>query len=450
MRIEAAVALLVVLNTGCVSNAAAQLTAITNITVIDGTGRSAQPDMTVLIRDRLIADIFRSGQKPLPDGAVVLSGGGRYLIPGLIDSHVHNGTIEDRPQRMTEAMLKFALLGGITSVRDMGGRTSNVQSLAQRAAHDTTPWPRIFTSAIIAGDGGWFEGRRGAYMAEGGDPGSAPLVRRVTRMQDIAPAIAAARGGGATGIKLYNNIAPELLAPIAAEARRNGLRVWSHLVVDPGKPSDVVRAGVDAVSHADMFIREILPWPPSSISRDSARAIRHRAFLAATPDMPAFAELLKQMRDRGTALDATLFIMTPRPDSTGAINEQAASLYGFATAMVRKANGMGIMIVAGTDELSRPAPNVHAELQLLVDRAGLTEMQALQAATINAARVLGAQESIGTIEKGKRADLVILRQNPLEDIANTLSIVTVVKGGRMFHLDAPVRTPPHARPPRTR
>jgi imidazolonepropionase-like amidohydrolase len=424
-------------------------TAVTGITLVDVVSATTRPNITILVRGRTIADVFPTGSKSLPQDARIIDGRGRFVIPGLIDSHVHNATIEERPQQMREALLRNALMGGVTAVRDMGGRSSDTRAFAARAAHDTVPWPRIFYSAIIAGPGGWFEGRRGAYMAEGGAAGEAPLVRRVAAPGDVAPAISSARAAGATGIKLYNNIDPRLLPAITAEARRQNLRVWGHLAVDPGKPSDLVRSGVDALSHADQFLAEVLPWPDASLPRDSARAIRHRAFLDTPLDAEPLTRLLNEMKSRDVALDATLYIMTPQPDSMGRINERAAALYTFATGMVRRANELGVAIVAGTDDMARNSPNIHAEMQLLVERSGLTPMQALQAATINGARVLGMEKSLGSIETGKLADLVILQANPLADLANTLTVETVVKGGVVYKRESPMRTPQNARAPRT-
>ena len=190
------------------------------------------------------------------------------------------------------------------------------------------------------------------------------------------------------------------------------------------------------------------PWPAAGTPREVVREARHRAFLAAMTDTLPFARLLAEMKRRGTALDATLFIMTPRPDSTGRVSEQAAALYRFATSMVRRANAAGVPIVAGTDALGGSSPNIHAELQLLVDSAGLTPMQAIRAATSNAARVLGAEDSIGTVAPGKLADLVILRADPLADIANTLTVASVMKAGRLRERTDAVRVPPLARAPR--
>jgi imidazolonepropionase-like amidohydrolase len=427
---------------------ASEVTAITHATLIDGTGSAPRRDVTILVRGRRIAAIGPARDLVPPTGAAVVDASGQYVIPGLIDAHVHDATIAERPQTMTEAILRNALLGGVTAVRDMGGRSAALPPLARRAAQDGTPWPRIYYSAIVAGGGSWWvEGERARWMADGPSVGESPLVRRVGDDVDVARVVAEAKRAGATGIKIYERVPDSLMARLVAEAHRQGLRAWSHLQVGPGRPSAVVRAGVEVVSHADMFIAEVMPELPPTTSVEERRAVRHATFLRTPLDAPPLTALLDEMRRHGTMLDATLFIMAPRPDSAGRVTERAAALFRFASGMVRRAHAAGVPILAGTDHLGGASPNIHAELQLLVDSAGLTPMEALVAATGNVARALGA-DSIGTIAPGKLADLVLLRADPLADVANTQTVALVMKGGRLHRPTQPMRTPPLARAPR--
>ena len=428
--------------------AVGEATAFTNVTLIDGTGAPPRRGVTVLVRDRRVAEVFAAGAKQLPPGTAVVDGTGRYLIPGLIDAHIHLGTMPNRPRNVTEAILANAFMGGVTAARDMGGQTATVVPLAARAAEDTTPWPRVYYSALLAGPGTWFEGARGRFMAEGGAAGSTPLVRLIADTTDVRAAVAAARRAGASGLKLYNTIPLARVRELAREAHRQGLRVWSHLAVDPARPSELVEAGVDVVSHADQFVAEVLPYPPGGVMVEDFRAARHQAFQRTSSRTPAMQRVLAEMRRRGTMLDPTLFVMTPSPDSTGRVPERAAALYRFATDMVRAAHAAGVPIVAGTDALGGSTPNIHVELQLLVDSAGLTPPEALRAATANAAVALGVADSLGTVAVGKLADLVLLRADPLADIANTQTVVGVMKAGRWHPRAAPMRSPPRARPPR--
>jgi imidazolonepropionase-like amidohydrolase len=424
------------------------LVALTHVTVIDGTGRAPQPEMDVVIRDGHIAEVFPSGTRPLPAGAAVTDLRGRYLMPGMIDTHVHLGTRE-RPEGMMAEILHEAFMGGVTTVRDMGGTAAIVAPLAAASRPDAAATPRIYAGAIVAGPGGWFDGDRGRLMAGRFTPGQAPMVRRVDEAVDVERVVREAREAGAAGIKVYGAVPPGLILRLSAEAHRQGLRAWSHLAVDPGRPRDVLAAGVDVVSHGDMFIAEVMPALAPGATDEERRALRHRTFLSTPLDAPPLVALLEQMRRRGTILEPTLLIMLPGPDSTGQVPPRASTLFHFAAGMTREAHRRGVMIAAGTDAIGGSSPNLHAELQLLVDSAGLSPLEAITAATRNGARALGA-DSLGTIEPGKVADLVVLAADPTRDIANTLTVVSVMRAGRMHTRTRPVLVPPQARAPGAR
>jgi len=269
----------------------------------------------------------------------------------------------------------------------------------------------------------------------------------VTAGSDMRRVIADARAAGATGIKLYNTVPPPLMSALAAEAHRQGLRVWSHLAVDPGRPGDVVRAGADVVSHADQFAGEVMPPPSADTAVEARRLARDSVLRVVSVDDARLRELAALMRRRGTMLDETLFIVAgAATDPAGRVNERYTRLFAFALAMVGRAHAAGVPIAAGTDAVGGSTPNLHAELQLLV-RAGLTPLQALRAATLNGALALGAQDSLGTVAAGKLADLVVLAADPARDIRNTQTVVAVVKGGVMRERTAPWRQGPHASPP---
>jgi imidazolonepropionase-like amidohydrolase len=421
--------------------------ALVHATVIDGTGARPRPNTTIVIRGTRIVEVADDAAARIPPGSRVVDLRGRYVIPGLIDSHVHFGTIPRSPE-ITRAVLAATLMGGVTTVRDMGGALHVVQPLARASADAEAQSPRIYYSAIVAGPGGWFEADRGRRMAGAYAPGESPAVRRVGAGSDVRRVIADARRAGATGIKLYNTVPPPLMAALAAEARRQGLRVWSHLAVDPGRPGDVVRAGAEVVTHADQFAGEVMPEPSADTAVEARRLVRDSVLRAVQPDDARLRELVALMRRRGTMLDATLFIVAgAATDAEGRVNERYARLFAFAAAMVRRAHAAGVPVVAGTDAVGGSTPNLHAELQLLVDRAGLTPLEALRAATLNGARALGAQDSLGTVAAGKLADLVVLAADPARDIRNTQTVVAVIKGGVMRERATPWRQGPHASPP---
>ena len=380
---------------------------LAGVTVFDGTGGPARPNQSVLIEGERIAAIFPTGSRRLPPAATVHDLTGRYLVPGLIDTHVHVATDpsgEDSRVR-TERRLRRALLGGVTAVRDMAGDVRALAALQRDALVGDLESPDIYYAALFAGPA-FFADPRTHDAARGLTPGQVPWMRAITDTTDLVQAVAEARGTGATAIKLYADLSGELARRITDEAHRQRMMVWAHAALWPAGPAEVVEAGVNAVSHASLI----------ALAMDSAR---HDALFAA-------------MVRRRTVLEPSLLIVT-----------DSAPMLRLAAAITKEAHGRGITVAAGTDTLGSAdagavvLPNLHRELELLVTLAGLSPAQALESATRHAAAVLGADQLRGTIEAGKLADLVVLRADPLVDIRNTRSIELVMRRGRVVRSHRP-------------
>ncbi len=393
---------------------------LAGVTVFDGTGAPARKNQSVLIEGERIAAIYPAGSRPSPAGAKVYDLAGRYLIPGLIDTHVHVATDpsgEDSRVR-TERRLRSALMGGLTAVRDMAGDVRALASLQRDAVLGEITSPDIYYAALFAGPS-FFDDPRTHDASRGLVAGQVPWMRAVTDTTDLRQAVAEARGTGATAIKLYARLSGELAGRITAEAHAQGLLVWAHAALRPALPIEVVEAGVDAVSHASLL----------ALAMDSTR---RSAALTAAANAPLDIKdagldmLFAAMVRRHTILEPTLLVFEDNPP-----------LLRLAGALSREAHRRGVTIIAGTDTLgsgdtdSLTLPNLHRELELLVTLAGLTPAQALESATRYAATVLGAQRVRGTVEVGKLADVVVLRDDPLRDIRNTRSIALVMKRGRV-------------------
>jgi imidazolonepropionase-like amidohydrolase len=249
----------------------------------------------------------------------------------------------------------------------------------------------------------------------------------------MSAVIASAKNAGVTGIKLYADLPAPLVKRVTTEAHREGLKVWAHATLAPAKPGDVIGAGADVISHIDMLVFEADSTLPSSI-----RAIFNRANYAAAPvDGPVVENVLRMMKTKGTLLDATL-VAVNRVGARAELDATRPHMHAmreWSFTLARRAHQIGIPFVAGTDFMGRPATDstaaLHDELVLLVTKAGLTALQAIQAATLNGARALGREREQGTIEPGKVADLVVLRADPLVDINNTRRIAYVIKGGHV-------------------
>jgi imidazolonepropionase-like amidohydrolase len=327
---------------------------LNDINLIDGTATTARPRMRIAIRGGRIESIAPATQPPPADGAL-WNLSGMTVIPGLIDAHVHltSGTGDDA--RMAET-LRFGLLGGVTSVRDMGGDNVVLAELARRFRADTEAGPRIYYSTLVAGPQ-WFNDPRPKASSHGGVAGEVAWMRAVDAKSDLPAIIAAGKATGPTGLKIYADLPPDIVERFTAEAHRQGLRVWTHSAILPTKPSEVVRAGVDVASHSVYLGAEGMNPPPASY--EQARRGLGIDYAASPSDSPTITNLLQLMKEKGTILDETLFV----------------------TNMGRRARAIGVTLAAGTDAFGNPArdamPNIHQEMQLLVEKCSLTPLEAI-------------------------------------------------------------------------
>lgn len=407
---------------------------LTHVGLIDGTGSPVQRDMTIMIEGRHITAVYPDGNQPAPKDAEVRDLAGRYVIPGLIDAHVHITDVEPDIARY-KTFLHALLLGGVTGIRDMAGDDRLLQFLAEQANSDTFASPDIFYVALMAGPTFFKEDFRAQDASKGEPLGFAPWMQAIDAKTDIPLAVAEAKGTGATGIKLYANLPATLVKAIATEAHRQGLRVWTHATIFPARPSDAVDAGADTISHSPYLVWEAAPSVPDDYKMRAMGDFEH-----VKPDAPQILALFDAMKQRGTILDATLLVFKNEvghhPQSVG------AGIMPWSYAVTRLAHQRGVLIDAGTDdagfpygkdgpELDQP-PSVHQEMALLVEHCGLTPLQAIHAATEVSAAALGQSARRGTVTPGKLADMVVLNVDPSHDIRNTTKIDFVVKNGRVY------------------
>jgi imidazolonepropionase-like amidohydrolase len=198
--------------------------------------------------------------------------------------------------------------------------------------------------------------------------------------------------------------------------------------VFPAKPGEVVAAGVDVVSHSVYLGAEGMNPPPASY--EAARRGQGIDYSASPVEGEAITVLLRQMKQTGTILDETLFV------TNAGKHGGDDPVWLWTIAVTRRAHELGVALAAGTDSFGNPArdalPNLHREMQMLVENCGLTPVEAIEAATWQAARAIGVERSYGTLEAGKVADVVILREDPSQDIRRTTGVVAVLKGGVVY------------------
>jgi imidazolonepropionase-like amidohydrolase len=430
----------------CVSRTAAQGTAdtlahiaFTNATVIDGTGAAPASKRTILVDRGKIEDIFQTGSRKLPAGVRIVDLSGKFVIPGLIDAHVHVATDPAGHDANAAATLRLALFGGLTAVRDMAGDDIVLKELATASRPADAEMPRLYYSSLMAGPS-FFSDARTKSSAHGGTPGDLPWMKAVTPTTDLTLAVRDAKATGATAIKIYADLPADLVRKITTEAHRQGMKVWSHSTVFPATPVDAVDAGVDVISHAIYLYWAGIPNPPMHY----ADRVPPRAAYDSVPvDGAVMQDLFAKMKAQNTVFDATLSILprieTARPGSFGLVDPRRGAQWAYDA--TRAAKLAGVIICAGTDGMMPGTPDslpgLHGEMELLVTRAGFTPLEAITAATLNSARAIGASSTLGSIAPGKMADLVVLTADPSADIRNTRRIALVVRGGVIHQRQQP-------------
>ena len=425
--------------------------AITHVTLIDGTGAAPRADVTVLVVGRRISAVGASDSVALPAGARVVDGRGRYLIPGLWDMHAHPFAY-DFP-RFAAPLL---LANGVTGVRDMGHRVDSAVFWRREVAAARVLGPRLVVGGRIDGPG----------------PGPPWASRAATADQARRAADSLVRLG-ADFLKVYSRVPREAYFALADAARRRGVPVAGHVpyAVSAAEASDAGQRSIEheddlmrACSSRDAELRATLGDRSALAGRREMDVVREQARTMRASDDPARCRaLFARLARNGTRVVPTLTVYQPyahaldsagthparlayvpralheawrRRPSVAAFEPRDTAVIAafFSLARTGEMGRAGVRLLVGTDAplpYVVPGFSVHDELALLV-RAGLTPMQALQAATHEPAAYLNALDSLGSIAPRRLADLVLLDADPLADIRNTTRIRAVVADGRLI------------------
>ena len=413
--------------------AISQTIVLKNVNILDVNGLTGNPHQTIVINDKYIVDV--GSLINTPENAIIFDMSGKYVSPGLIDSHVHHATDPDGfdNDRDSRKRLRTLIRGGVTSVRDMGGDTRALNSLARRAMLDQIQSPDIYYSAIIGG-AEFFADPRTVSSAKGMESGNTPWMKAVDDDTDLDQVMLLAKGTGATGIKIYANVSAHLIGKLSKAAKKHQLKVWSHAYVGSAKPSEAIAGGVETISHAPDLAAEIIEkyelWRRKNIDPNAEQEKRSN-------NIDEYNPLFKQMKQKETILDATLTVFEKRKNES----KNSEKRYQHAKMLTRLSHEKGIKIAAGTDAFSDDEVQLYHELSLLVKDAGLTPFESLQAATFPGAEVIGIESIYGSLAKEYIANLVIYNENPSEDLSALNSIAHVIKNGQFIYRGADPRLP---------
>ncbi|MEO7135632.1 MAG: amidohydrolase family protein [Vicinamibacterales bacterium] len=377
--------------------------AIANARLIDGTGRPAIENAVVVVRDGRITAAGARASTLIPAGIPTLDARGATVAPGLWDMHAHAAQIE---------WLPAYLAAGVTTVRDMGGEQPFLTAMRDTVANGKGLGPRVLLAGLVDGDA---PAGFGSTVASTPDQGRAVVDRY--------------KAAGFNQMKLYSLLQPDVVAAITARAHELGMSVTGHVPTALGL-AKAVEAGMDHVAHLP-----INGDPQSPQTRAVIELLaRHKTVI--DPTLP-WNELL------GHAPETTLESFEPgfahappallanyrsvKNDTDAATAKRRVRESG---AMVKALFNAGVPIVAGTDG-ALPGYSLLRSLELYVE-AGLTPMQAIESATRVPAESMGFGKESGTIEAGKRADLIVLNANPLENISNIRTLRFVIANGRVL------------------
>jgi len=399
---------------------------LVNGNLIDGTGREPAEKTTIVVEGNRITNV--GPEISYPEGVSVVDIRGLTIMPGLIDCHLHlGGFIIDKPGRAIGQVSFFVLVpfvwdyfrnyaqrrklaieNGVTTIRSAGDLYPHIIQLRDKIESGRLTGPRIFAPGpIFTAPGGHPAGtiyKRNRYVVE-------RATRQVSDTNNARDEVKKLAEGGVDCIKaVYSKIdfmdlthdIPQLelhvLEAIVDEAHAHNLRVMVH-TGSTDETKDAVSLGADSIEHGILPVGDPAEFPD---------------------------DIIRMMLDRGTYFVPTLAI-------AWAYKNIYPNVPSNLKKILKKLHSAGIKIALGTDS---GAPGVvigkavHKELELMVE-AGLSPMQAIMAGTKNAAENLGRESDLGTIEKGKLADMLVVSGNPLEEITNTRDINMVIKDGKI-------------------
>jgi imidazolonepropionase-like amidohydrolase len=399
--------------------------------------------MTILVVGNRIVDIGKKLKRRVPRNAYVVDAAGKYVIPGLWDMHIHSGDY-DKGRKYAPRLLSM----GITGVRDMGTPLEDALRLRREIAQGQFLGPRMVVC--------------GPLLVRKLPPSfpTMPLILQVDKPDDARKAVRLLKSRGVDFIKIDSSISRDVYSALADEVNRRHISFAGHIppFVSAREASDAGQRSVEhlggeqygvllACSSREAELHKLVEKLMMAQIRalfESGKVDESTLYRAevTVPLLDSFSDekatsLFRRFVTNNTWQTPTLVTLKTLWDRNDLQEEDRLAgkrMKEKELEIVKSMQRMGVGLLAGTDG-PPDRINLHDELSMFV-QAGLTPKEALQTATINPARFLRMQNRLGTIERGKIADLVLLEANPLEDIRNAKRIVAVVVNGRFLPNDS--------------
>ncbi len=423
----------------------APVIALTHARVIDGTGAPARGDQTIVIRDGNIAELGDASTVVPPSGALVVDLSGKSIIPGLVMMHEHlyYTTGPGVYGQLGASFSRLYLAGGVTTMRT-GGNVNGIMdiNLSRRIAAGELPGPAIDATAPYVNG-----------------PSAFLQMHAVNSADEARRHVAYWADQGATSLKAYMQISRAALKGAIDEGHQRGMKITGHLCsVTFGEAADL---GIDNLEHGFFPATDFVAEKQPDVCPGQARG--QQAIAALDENGAPFTALVRKLVDKHVALTSTLTVFEtltrgrPMPPGLDVLTPQLkesfqraydrvaqnpqsvyATLFPKAMRMERAFVAAGGMLIAGTDPTGSggvvPGFADERQIELLVE-AGFTPLEAIRIGTLNGASFMGRSARIGSIARGKQADLVVVAGDPSTTIADIRRVETVFKEGVGFDPD---------------
>jgi imidazolonepropionase-like amidohydrolase len=413
--------------------------AFTNVRLFDADGLRFAEGQTVVVNKGLIVAVGPATSIKPPAGAQIIDGQGKTLVPGLWDCHMHVGDDFTGPAELSL---------GVTSVRDPGNNDVLTMDRRARAAKGQLLMPHVYASSLIDGKG----------------PNTAQVANVATSQAEAIALVRKAKANGFTGVKFYGTFNPAWLPATLAEAHRLGLHVHGHIPAGI-RPMQAIRDGYDEITHINWIMMQAMPDSVLPVNNGIMRFEGPGRYAKDVDlDGPVVREMIATMAQKQIYSDPTMVAFeglyvpengelsdsyAPFVGTLPPASERGFRSGGFAVpkdltradyraswakmvGLLARMHKAGVPIVAGTD--GSGIEIIH-ELEIYV-AAGFTPAEALAAATIVPARLVGADKRTGSIAVGKAADLVLVEGDPSQRIGDLRQTRVVMLDGKLLDADA--------------